>query len=52
VFWTIQIVAGQPLAAAFTAFQGVWGTRPNPPAVSVAFVSALANPAFLVEVTA
>jgi enamine deaminase RidA (YjgF/YER057c/UK114 family) len=52
VFWTIQIVAGQPLEPAFAAFHSVWGTRPNPPAISVAFVSALANPAFLVEVTA
>jgi enamine deaminase RidA (YjgF/YER057c/UK114 family) len=51
-FWTIQIVQGQPLADAFAAFQRAWGSRPNPPAISVAFVSGLANPSFLVEVTA
>lgn len=52
VFWTIQIAQGQPLQPAFGAFQRVWGTRPNPPAISMAFVSGLANPAFLVEVSA
>jgi enamine deaminase RidA (YjgF/YER057c/UK114 family) len=52
VFWTILIVQGQPLADAFSAYPRVWGTRPNPPAISVAFVSGLANPRFLVEVTA
>jgi len=51
-FWTIQIVQGQPIAEAFTAFQRVWGTRPNPPAISVAFVVALADPSFLIEITA
>ena len=51
-FWTIQIVEGQQLGAAFAAFQAVWGDRPNPPAVSVAFVSGLASPSFLVEITA
>jgi enamine deaminase RidA (YjgF/YER057c/UK114 family) len=51
-FWTIQIVQGQPLGEAFAAFQRAWGDRPNPPAISVALVSGLANPAFLVEITA
>lgn len=52
VFWTIQIVEGQPLRAAFEAFQEAWSGREDPPAVSVAFVSGLANPRFLVEITA
>jgi len=35
VFWTFQIVAGQLLAAAFAAFQSVWGTRlARPPSPS------------------
>jgi len=39
----------------FTAdgtFQRAWGTRPNPPAITLAYVAALANPAFLVEIDA
>jgi enamine deaminase RidA (YjgF/YER057c/UK114 family) len=30
----------------------VWGTRGAPPAISVDVVAGLANPAFLVEITA
>jgi enamine deaminase RidA (YjgF/YER057c/UK114 family) len=52
VSWTMQVVDGQPLGPAFAAFEQVWGTRQNPPAISVAFVSALANPSFLVEISA
>lgn len=52
VKWTIYIVAGQPLAPGFAVFQQEWGTRPNPPAITGLFVSALANPAFLVEIDA
>lgn len=50
--WTILIVQGQPLGEAFAAFQRAWGGRPNPPAISVAFVAGLANPSFLIEITA
>lgn len=50
--WSVSLVAGQSLPAAFAAFQDVWGTRENPPAISVAFVAGLANPRFLVEVSA
>jgi enamine deaminase RidA (YjgF/YER057c/UK114 family) len=50
--WTIYIIQGQPLQAGFEVFQRVWGNRPNPPAVSVLFVSGLANPDFLVELEA
>jgi len=35
VSWTILMTAGQPLQAAFAAFQEVWGTRGAPPAISV-----------------
>jgi enamine deaminase RidA (YjgF/YER057c/UK114 family) len=52
VKWNILIVQGQNPGPAFQAFQRAWGTRPNPPAITVAFVAALANPAFLVEIDA
>jgi enamine deaminase RidA (YjgF/YER057c/UK114 family) len=52
VSWSILMVAGQPLPAAFGAFQEVWGTRGPAPAITVAAVTALANPAFLVEISA
>ena len=52
VKWTLYIVAGQPLGPGFAAFQRVWGDRPNPPVITAAFVAALANPAFLVEMDA
>lgn len=40
---------GQPLQPGFEAFQKVWGTRPDPPAITVAIVTGLARPEFLVE---
>jgi enamine deaminase RidA (YjgF/YER057c/UK114 family) len=52
VHWTISVVEGQDLGGAFGAFQLVWGERGNPPAISVAVVSGLANPRFLVEISA
>ncbi len=52
VKWNIYIVQGQPLRPAFEASQQIWGSRPNPPAISVMFVAGLANPEFLVEVDA
>lgn len=52
VSWSVLVVAGQPLGAAFGAFQEVWGERGNPPAITVAFVQGLANPAFLCEISA
>jgi enamine deaminase RidA (YjgF/YER057c/UK114 family) len=52
VKWNIFIVQGQQVATAFQEFQRTWGTRPNPPAITVAFVAALANPAFLIEIDA
>jgi enamine deaminase RidA (YjgF/YER057c/UK114 family) len=52
VKWNILIVQGQPLEPGFAEFKRVWGERPNPPAITAAFVSALANPEFLVEIDA
>jgi enamine deaminase RidA (YjgF/YER057c/UK114 family) len=52
VKWNVLIVQGQSAATAFAAFRRAWGTRPNPPAITVAFVSGLANPEFLVEIDA
>jgi enamine deaminase RidA (YjgF/YER057c/UK114 family) len=50
--WTIYVVQGQQIQPAFEVFQRVWGRRPNPPAITVMFVPALANPDFLVEMDA
>jgi enamine deaminase RidA (YjgF/YER057c/UK114 family) len=52
VKWNVCVVQGRPLPPAFEAFQRVWGQRPNPPAITVAFVSGLARPEFLVEMDA
>ena len=48
----IYVVQGQPLQEGFAAFQGIWGDRAHPPAVSVLFVAGLANPDFLLEIDA
>ncbi len=50
--WNIYVVQGHPIQPAFEVFQRVWGRRPNPPAITVMFVSGLANPDFLVEMDA
>lgn len=50
--WNLYIVQGQPLAPGFAVFQRVWGNRPNPPVISAVFVSALANPDYLLEMDA
>ncbi len=52
VKWNVYVVEGQPLQAGFEAFMKVWGRRPNPPAITAAFVSGLARPEFLVEIDA
>jgi enamine deaminase RidA (YjgF/YER057c/UK114 family) len=52
VKWNLYVVQGQSLRHGFEGFQKVWGGRPNPPAISMMFVSALANPDFLVEMDA
>lgn len=50
--WNLLVVAGHPPEAGFQAFQKVWGQRPNPPAITMAFVTGLANPDFLIEIDA
>jgi enamine deaminase RidA (YjgF/YER057c/UK114 family) len=50
--WNIYVVEGQPLQAGFDAFQNAWPQTPNPPAITVVFVSGLAHPDFLVEMDA
>jgi enamine deaminase RidA (YjgF/YER057c/UK114 family) len=50
--WNLYVVQEQSLQAGFEVFQGVWGRRPNPPAITMAFVAGLANPDFLVEMDA
>ena len=50
--WNLYVVQGQPLQAGFEVFQQVWGRRPDPPAITMAFVAGLANPDFLVEMDA
>lgn len=50
--WNVYIVQGQPLQPAIEVFQRVWGHRPHPPAITVMYVSGLANPDFLVEMDA
>lgn len=52
VKWNMYIVQGQSLQDGFAAFQSVWGDRPNPPAISMAFVAGLAHPDFLAEIDA
>ncbi|MFE9575138.1 RidA family protein [Nocardia sp. NPDC006044] len=52
VKWTILIKAGEPLQDGFAAFQEVWGTRPNPPAITAAFVAGLGVPGAVVEIEA
>ena len=50
--WSVYVVQGQPPQPAFEEFQRIWGNRPNPPLVTVLFVSGLANPDFLLEIDA
>jgi len=52
VKWNVYIVAGQSAASAFEVFQREWGRKPNPPVVTVLYVSALANPEWLIEIDA
>lgn len=49
---TIYVVQGQDIMRGFQASQKYLGKLTNPPAISAVFVSALANPDFLVEVDA
>ena len=50
--WNLYLVQGQPLQPGLAVFQRVWNRRPNPPAITMAFVAGLANPGFLIEMDA
>jgi enamine deaminase RidA (YjgF/YER057c/UK114 family) len=50
--WNIYVVQGQPPQPAFEVFQRVWGNRPNPPLITLLFVSGLAQPDYLMEIEA
>lgn len=50
--WNIHVVEGQPLQPAFEVFQRVWGARSAPPLITLAVVSGLAHPDFLLELDA
>ena len=52
VKWSVLVVEGQSAADGLKAFGSVWGNHPNPPAITVAFVSGLAIPGALVEIDA
>ena len=52
VKWNVYVVQGQNIQSAFEVFQQLWGRRPEPPAITVVFVSGLANQDFLVEMDA
>jgi enamine deaminase RidA (YjgF/YER057c/UK114 family) len=52
VKWNLYVVQGQPLQPGLEAFQRVWGRRPNPPTITMAYVAGLANPDFLLEIDA
>jgi enamine deaminase RidA (YjgF/YER057c/UK114 family) len=50
--WNLYVVQGQSIQEGYAAFQAVAGKQTKPPAISMAFVSALANPDFLIEMDA
>ncbi|HZU69841.1 MAG TPA: RidA family protein [Ktedonobacteraceae bacterium] len=50
--WNIFLLQGQSLQEGFEAFQQFWGLRPNPPTITMAYVSGLGNPDFLIEMDA
>jgi enamine deaminase RidA (YjgF/YER057c/UK114 family) len=52
VKWNIYVIQGQSVQPGFEVFQRIWGDRPNPPAITVAFVAGLAHPDFLAEIAA
>ena len=50
--WNIYIAQGQPVQPAFEVGMRWWGSRPNPPANSVLFVSTFTPPDFLIGIDA
>jgi enamine deaminase RidA (YjgF/YER057c/UK114 family) len=51
VKWNIYVVQGQPPQTAFEVFQRVWGDRPNPPLITLLFVSGLTHPGWRIRIT-
>ena len=47
-----EVVDGQPLFDGFAAFQELWDASAEPPTISVLVVAGLANPQFLIEISA
>lgn len=47
--WNVYLVQGQSLREGFAAFQQFWGSRPNPPVITMLYAAGLANPDFLLE---
>jgi len=52
VLWRIYMVEGQSPLPAIRVFQRVWGSRPNPPANTVVYVSTLEPSDFLIALEA
>ena len=52
VQWTIAVVDGQSIEEGFAAFMARAPAMPEPPTISVHVVAGLANPQFLVEISA
>jgi enamine deaminase RidA (YjgF/YER057c/UK114 family) len=52
VNWNVYVVQGEPIGPALAVFQEEWGERSQPPAISMVYVAALANPEFLAEIEA
>jgi enamine deaminase RidA (YjgF/YER057c/UK114 family) len=50
--WNIFVIHGVSPQPALEVFQKVWGTRPNPPLITMVYVAGLANPDFLIEIDA
>ena len=50
--WNVYIVQGQAFQPGFEVFQRIWGSRPNPPAITGLMVAGLAHPDFLLEIEA
>ena len=52
VKWNIYVLQGQSVQEGYAAFQSVWGSLPNPPVITVVFVTGLGHPDFLAEIDA
>jgi enamine deaminase RidA (YjgF/YER057c/UK114 family) len=50
--WNVLLVEGQSVQSGFEAFVEMWPADAAPPVVTVAFVSGLGHPDFLVEIEA